>query len=318
MIYAKLDEILDSKNVYISTIFRQKGSSWSSGWHNGVDIAAAQGTPIKAAGDGVVVNADTVAHNDGFGNRVVIKHTDGKATLYAHMVSAPPVKVGQTVKRGQVIGNVGNTGLSYGAHLHFTVINNYEKNPNIYYAGDLLDPIIVCGLGSLKFGSSCSSTIVQANGVVKNLGDLNKYYSNSGSSGQTVIPDNPTPKADTPTTSLKIGDVVNFTGSTHYAGSTIASGISCKPGKAKITNIAKNAAHPYHLIAESGGGSTVYGWVNASDVQTLNSNSNKKSIDEIALEVIRGDWGNGDDRFKRLTAAGYDPKTVQTRVNQML
>ncbi len=305
--YAKLSEIIGTANASITTIFRQKGSCWSSGWHNGIDIAAAQGTPIKAAADGIVVNADTVAHNDGFGNRVILKHADGKATLYAHMVSAPPVKVGQSIKKGQVIGYVGNTGLSYGAHLHFTIIDNYDKNPNIYYLGELLDPIKVCGLGTLKFGSQASNVIVE-NGVSKNIGDLNKYY------GITETSSAPVTNPSTASISFKVGDIVNFSGNTHFARSTDVSGTDCEQGKAKITLIANGTAHPYHLIAEKGGGSTVYGWVNASDI----SSETLKSIDEIALEVIRGDWGYGVDRNKRLTAAGYDYGKVQARVNQLL
>lgn len=58
---------------------------------------------------------------------------------------------------------------------------------------------------------------------------------------------------------LKVGDIVEFTGDTHYTNSNAATGVKCKPGTAKITSIAKGAKHPYHLIKEAGGGSTVYG-----------------------------------------------------------
>ncbi|MBD5128430.1 MAG: CHAP domain-containing protein [Ruminococcaceae bacterium] len=75
----------------------------------------------------------------------------------------------------------------------------------------------------------------------------------------------PPTTASTPT-ALKVGDTVNFTGTTHYAGSTATRGTACKPGKAKITRIVDGAAHPIHLVNE-GGGCTVYGWVNAEDVQ---------------------------------------------------
>lgn len=169
--YLQLSDLVSTKNASITTVFKQKGSCWSSGWHNGVDIACAANTPIYAAADGVVVNADTTAHNDGYGNRVVLKHPDGKATLYAHMIAPAPVKVGQAVKKGQLIGKVGNTGLSYGAHLHFSVIDNYDKNPNIYYLGDLLDPVTVCGLGTLK-GSGTSAPTTPASGSVKSLDTL--------------------------------------------------------------------------------------------------------------------------------------------------
>lgn len=65
-----------------------------------------------------------------------------------------------------------------------------------------------------------------------------------------------------------MGDVVRFTGNQHFTSANAASGKACKPGKAKVTAISKGAKHPYHLIKESGGGSTVYGWVNAADVQS--------------------------------------------------
>lgn len=72
-----------------------------------------------------------------------------------------------------------------------------------------------------------------------------------------------------PSTSLKykIGDVVNFTGSVHYVSSSAANGSSCKPGKVKITAVYASGKHPYHAIAEAGGGSTAYGWVDAALVE---------------------------------------------------
>lgn len=65
-----------------------------------------------------------------------------------------------------------------------------------------------------------------------------------------------------------VGAVVYFTGNLHYTSANAASGKTCKPGTAKVTQISKGAKHPYHLIKESGGGSTVYGWVDAADVAT--------------------------------------------------
>lgn len=67
-------------------------------------------------------------------------------------------------------------------------------------------------------------------------------------------------------TDIRVGDIVQFTGNTHYISSTIATGKTCKPGKAKVTAIAKNAKHPYHIVAVSGGGSDVYGWVDAATI----------------------------------------------------
>jgi len=90
------------------------------GW-NGVDIGAARGTPIHAAADGVVIIArNGGGWNGGYGNYVVITHDNGSQTLYAHMKNAI-VSPGQAVSSGQIIGYVGSTGMSTGAHLHFEV-----------------------------------------------------------------------------------------------------------------------------------------------------------------------------------------------------
>jgi len=85
--------------------------------HAGIDIAAPTGTPIRAAASGTVVLA---AWNGGYGNYTCIDHGGGLATCYAHQ-SAYAVSSGAQVSQGQVIGYVGNTGHSFGAHLHFEV-----------------------------------------------------------------------------------------------------------------------------------------------------------------------------------------------------
>lgn len=76
-----------------------------------------------------------------------------------------------------------------------------------------------------------------------------------------------------PSTGLSLGDVVSFTGTTHYTSANATSGPACKPGKAKITQIYQpgKSKHPYHLVAVSGGGSTVYGWVDAADISATAS-----------------------------------------------
>lgn len=88
--------------------------------HLGVDLACfgdASGKTVVAAQSGVVSFVDTVGYG-GYGRYVVIDHGGGKSTLYAHM-SVVCVNSGQTVERGEVIGRIGNTGHSFGAHLHF-------------------------------------------------------------------------------------------------------------------------------------------------------------------------------------------------------
>lgn len=86
--------------------------------HDGIDIAESKGTPIHAAERGKVIYSDDGIR--GFGNLIIIKHRGGFRTVYAHN-SRNKVEVEETVKKGQVIGYVGSTGLSTGNHLHFEV-----------------------------------------------------------------------------------------------------------------------------------------------------------------------------------------------------
>ena len=94
--------------------------------HRGVDFGAASGTPIQAAGDGVV---ELAGWNTGYGNYVRIRHNSTYSTAYAHM-SRMAVKTGARVRQGQVIGYVGATGLATGPHLHYeTLVNGAQVNP---------------------------------------------------------------------------------------------------------------------------------------------------------------------------------------------
>jgi murein DD-endopeptidase MepM/ murein hydrolase activator NlpD len=96
-------------------------------WHNGVDIAAAEGTPVKSWQDGNVVFSGKM---HGYGNLVVVEHADGIKSLYGHN-KANSVAVGQAVKAGQVIAQVGQTGRATGPHLHFEVrVNDTAVNPS--------------------------------------------------------------------------------------------------------------------------------------------------------------------------------------------
>ena len=87
--------------------------------HSGIDISAPRGTPIKASEGGIVTHA---SNGGGFGNVVIIKHTNGYSTLYAHQKDGSfKVKVGDKVDSGQLLGEVNNTGHSFGDHLHFNI-----------------------------------------------------------------------------------------------------------------------------------------------------------------------------------------------------
>lgn len=98
--------------------------------HRGVDLGYPEGTPVAAAWDGIVRISKGTANTGGYGNLVVIRHDNGLETYYAHL-SRRLVNPGQMVKAGDIIGLGGNTGRSYGAHLHFEVryLGN-DMNPN--------------------------------------------------------------------------------------------------------------------------------------------------------------------------------------------
>ncbi len=96
--------------------------------HYAVDYAAPTGTPVVAAADGVVIFA---GKRGGYGNLIEIRHEGNLKTLYAHLNSfANGIRAGKSIKRGQMIGRVGSTGLSTGPHLHFGLYrNNVPINP---------------------------------------------------------------------------------------------------------------------------------------------------------------------------------------------
>lgn len=97
--------------------------------HTGIDIAGPMGSSITSYDDGKVIFS---GWQNGYGNTVMVQHNDGKVTLYAHN-SQNMVKVGQTVKKGQLIAKMGSTGNSTGSHLHFEIrINGSHVNPMNY------------------------------------------------------------------------------------------------------------------------------------------------------------------------------------------
>lgn len=105
--------------------------------HNGVDLAAPTGAPIRSVADGLVVFADSYAK---YGNLVTIQHAGGLTTLYGHCETIS-VQPGQAVRAGQIIATVGNTGGSTGPHLHFeTRIDGKPHDPDKFIPA-LADPV---------------------------------------------------------------------------------------------------------------------------------------------------------------------------------
>lgn len=106
------------------------GSRWGSS-HKGIDIGADKGTPIKVAAAGTVTVAQ-YGYSGGYGNYVIVSHGKGVQTVYGHC-NTLKVTVGQRVSQGEVIATVGNTGRSYGNHLHLEIrVNGVAQNPQNY------------------------------------------------------------------------------------------------------------------------------------------------------------------------------------------
>lgn len=96
--------------------------------HKGIDLAAPIGTPILATADGII---ETIGRHNGYGNMIKIKHENPYSTIYGHMLRFQKgLSRGSRVKRGQVIGYVGQTGLATGPHCHYELhVNNQPRNP---------------------------------------------------------------------------------------------------------------------------------------------------------------------------------------------
>jgi len=104
-------------------------------FHKGIDLTALKGTPVHATAKGKVIIAGNL--NDGYGNKIVIDHGYGFKTVYAHLHKIT-VKNGQNVAMGDVIGQVGTTGISQAPHLHYEVrVDDKVENPMHYIYKDI-------------------------------------------------------------------------------------------------------------------------------------------------------------------------------------
>ncbi|MFE7858197.1 transglycosylase family protein [Streptomyces sp. NPDC057403] len=126
-------------NGPIGTGYHVPGSSWSKGYHTGVDFPVPTGTSVKAVAAGHVVSA---GWGGSYGYQVVIRHSDGRYTQYGHL-SAISVRAGQSVSPGQRIGRSGATGNATGPHLHFEV----RTGPGF---GSDIDPLAYLRAGGVR------------------------------------------------------------------------------------------------------------------------------------------------------------------------
>jgi len=121
----------------VTSSFGQRGRTH----HDGIDISAPAGTPVRAAEDGEVMYSDALR---GYGNVIIVRHANGFATVYAHN-QRNGAREGQRVHKGEVIGSVGESGRTAGANLHFEVRqDNVARNP-LYF----LPPAQVAAPGSV-------------------------------------------------------------------------------------------------------------------------------------------------------------------------
>lgn len=133
------------KNRVLESGLLEVTQEYKPGVHNGIDVVNQNYTlgNIVAHSDGVVVGCRNNCNgfeNGSYGNYVKIKHDNGYYTLYGHMAyNTVKVSVGQRVSKGQVLGYMGNTGMSYGGHLHFEVRNTSDVriDPTEYLNSDL-------------------------------------------------------------------------------------------------------------------------------------------------------------------------------------
>lgn len=127
-------------NIPITSNYGWRTIRGQKNFHKGIDIGAREGTPVLAAADGSVISIREDSRNCstcGYGNMVLLQHNNGHRTLYGHL-SKIGTSMGQKLSAGEELGHVGNTGHSYGAHLHFEIIA-YEEyvDPATYMHANL-------------------------------------------------------------------------------------------------------------------------------------------------------------------------------------
>lgn len=122
---------ISNRNISAYFGFRLDPFSRRPTMHNGIDFTGSIGTPVYVTGDGIVIEAEY--NFSGYGKMILVDHGFGYKTRYGHL-SKIGVKPGESVKRGQVIGLLGNTGKSTGPHLHYEVIHrNIPTDPMNYF-----------------------------------------------------------------------------------------------------------------------------------------------------------------------------------------
>lgn len=158
------NHVIEAKDEIISSDYKTRNPEYPT--HNGIDLVSSSGKDLSiiAIDDGTVVSAfdgiEGYDENTTSGNFVKIRHADGKFTRYLHLLKdSVCVKVGEKVKKGAKLGIMGNTGYSFGKHLHFDVSKNTDfEDPLPYLKGDK------------TFNVSCGTDLKKGDKVMLNNG----------------------------------------------------------------------------------------------------------------------------------------------------
>ncbi|MDE6384618.1 MAG: M23 family metallopeptidase [Eubacterium sp.] len=147
-----------------TTAFKKPGS-WAAGYHTGVDRVCSN-TALVSPANGTVQRNE---YDQSYGNMVVITTTDGKSILMAHMKNKSTLKVGGTIKKGDAVGIMGNTGNSYGAPLHIEVQNSktWAYNKNLLAPNSYIDWNDTTSTGSTSGSSGYPTPVKWQNGSTK-------------------------------------------------------------------------------------------------------------------------------------------------------
>ena len=138
-------ENVDASRIRVTSRFgyRQLGGYYSH--HDGMDVAAPYGSPIRATAPGIVVFS---GWRSGYGKTVILDHGNGRETLYGHACSLS-VQVGEQIEAGEVIAHVGTTGRAFGAHLHYEArYNGTAVDPEYEYDASAQKPIVAANSAS--------------------------------------------------------------------------------------------------------------------------------------------------------------------------
>ena len=146
---------------------------------------------------------------------------------------------------------------------------NPQPGDQVFYksGGEISHTGIVESVSGSTFTTIEGNTSDQVKRCTRKMGDGYTYGFGRPKYDAGAAPS--TPEQPVTTLAYKVGDVVQYTGSVHYRSASDSSGPSCKPGVVKITAVHAAGKHPYHVIAEKGGGSTAYGWVDADKLEKI-------------------------------------------------